>query len=77
MSDLEVRELTRVFSTGGTPRRAVDGVSFTASSGLLTGFVGGNGAGKTTTMRMIMGVLAITDGEVRFDAAPVTRHDRR
>ncbi|MEU4360836.1 ATP-binding cassette domain-containing protein [Promicromonospora sp. NPDC023987] len=77
MSDLEVRDLTRVFSTGGTPRRAVDGVSFTASSGLLTGFVGGNGAGKTTTMRMIMGVLAITNGEVRFDGLPVTRHDRR
>lgn len=77
MSDLEVRDLTRVFVSGGAPRRAVDGVSFTASSGLLTGFVGGNGAGKTTTMRMIMGVLAITEGEVLFGGAPVTRYDRR
>src|SRR5690606_21846099 len=77
MSDLEVRDLTRVFASGGTSRRAVDGVSFTAASGLLTGFVGGNGAGKTTTMRMIMGVLAITEGEVLFDGAPVTRADRR
>ena len=75
MSDLEVRDLTRVFVSGGVSRRAVDGVSFTAPSGLLTGFVGGNGAGKTTTMRMIMGVLAITRGEVLFDGAPVTRHD--
>ena len=77
MSDLEVRDLTRVFVSGGAPRRAVDGVSFTARSGLLTGFVGANGAGKTTTMRMIMGVLAITSGEVRFGDEPVTRHDRR
>ena len=77
MSDLEVRDLTRVFASGTTSRRAVDSVSFTASSGLLTGFVGGNGAGKTTTMRMIMGVLAVTNGEVRFDGLPVTRHDRR
>jgi ABC-2 type transport system ATP-binding protein len=77
MSDLEVRDLTRVFVSDGTPRRAVDGVSFTASSGLLTGFVGANGAGKTTTMRMVMGVLAITHGDVLFDGAPVTRHDRR
>jgi ABC-2 type transport system ATP-binding protein len=77
MSDLEVRDLTRVFVSGGTPRRAVDGVSFTASSGLLTGFVGSNGAGKTTTMRMVMGVLAITSGEVRFGGEPVTRQDRR
>jgi len=77
MSDLEVRDLTRVFVSGDTPRRAVDGVSFTARSGLLTGFVGANGAGKTTTMRMIMGVLAVTSGEVRFGDEPVTRSHRR
>ena len=35
-ADLEVRDLTRVFGAG--PVRAVDGVSFTAPSGLLTGF---------------------------------------
>ncbi|MCF4120583.1 ATP-binding cassette domain-containing protein [Antribacter sp. KLBMP9083] len=73
--DLEVRDLTRVFGAG--PVRAVDGVSFTAPSGLLTGFVGANGAGKTTTMRMIMGVLAITSGEVRFGGRPATTQDRR
>ncbi|WP_159792664.1 ABC transporter ATP-binding protein [Puerhibacterium puerhi] len=72
-ADLELRDLTRDF--GAT--RAVDGITFTAPSGLLTGFVGGNGAGKTTTMRMIMGVLAITSGEVRFGGAPVTAADRR
>lgn len=80
--DLEVVDLTRVFgapagSAPSAPVRAVDRVSFTAPSGLLTGFVGGNGAGKTTTMRMVMGVLAITSGEVRFDGRPVTRQDRR
>jgi ABC-2 type transport system ATP-binding protein len=72
-TDLDVRDLTRVFGD----HRAVDGVTFTAPSGLLTGFVGGNGAGKTTTMRMIMGVLAITGGEVRFGGDPVTALDRR
>jgi len=72
-ADLEVRNLTRKFGDV----RAVDDVSFTAPSGLLTGFVGGNGAGKTTTMRMIMGVLAITGGEVRFGGDPITAGDRR
>ncbi|WP_166843876.1 ABC transporter ATP-binding protein [Isoptericola sp. BMS4] len=70
---LEVRGLTRTFGD----LVAVDDVSFTAPPGLLTGFVGGNGAGKTTTMRMIMGVLAATRGEVAFGGAPVTRADRR
>ncbi|WP_407320167.1 ATP-binding cassette domain-containing protein [Isoptericola halotolerans] len=73
MTTLEVHDLTRTFGD----RRAVDAVSFTARGGLLTGFVGSNGAGKTTTMRMMMGVLAITSGEVRFGGSPVTRADRR
>ncbi|WP_216899796.1 ABC transporter ATP-binding protein [Nocardia alni] len=56
---------------------AVDDVSFEVRAGAMTGFVGGNGAGKTTTMRMIMGVLALHGGEVRWDGRPVTAVDRR
>ncbi|MEI2714730.1 MAG: ATP-binding cassette domain-containing protein [Nocardioides sp.] len=56
---------------------AVDHISFGVPDGLLTGFVGGNGAGKTTTMRMLMGVLAIHEGEVRCNGRPITRLDRR
>ncbi len=70
---VEVRGLTRTFGQV----RAVDGVTFTVRPGLLTGFVGGNGAGKTTTMRMIMGVLAPTSGEVLWDGRPITAGDRR
>jgi ABC-2 type transport system ATP-binding protein len=70
---VEVRGLTRTFGQV----RAVDAVSFTVRPGLLTGFVGGNGAGKTTTMRMIMGVLAPTSGEVLWDGRPITAGDRR
>jgi len=72
-ADLEVRELRRDFGEV----RAVDGVSFTVPAGSLTGFVGGNGAGKTTTMRMVMGVLSITAGEVLWGGRPITQADRR
>ena len=72
-SDLEVRDLRRDFGEV----RAVDGVSFTVPAGALTGFVGGNGAGKTTTMRMVMGVLSITAGEVLWGGRPITQADRR
>src|SRR4051794_37030998 len=72
-SDLEVRDLRRDFGDV----RAVDGVTFTVAAGSLTGFVGGNGAGKTTTMRMVMGVLAITSGEVLWGGRPITQADRR
>jgi ABC-2 type transport system ATP-binding protein len=36
--------------------QALDGMTFTARPGRVTGFVGPNGAGKTTTMRVILGL---------------------
>jgi ABC-2 type transport system ATP-binding protein len=41
---------------------AVDGLSFEAEPGLVTGFLGPNGAGKTTTLRMLLGLVAPTAG---------------
>lgn len=38
------------------PTVAVDGLSFAARPGAVTGFLGPNGSGKSTTMRMIMGL---------------------
>lgn len=70
---LETRGLVRRFGD----RVAVDEVDLSVPDGELVGFVGGNGAGKTTTMRMIMGVLANDDGEIRWDDALVTQADRR
>ncbi|MVU76841.1 ATP-binding cassette domain-containing protein [Nocardia sp. ET3-3] len=70
---LEAARLMRRFGE----KVAVDDVSFVVPDGTLTGFVGGNGAGKTTTMRMIMGVLGIHGGEVRWNGHTVTAADRR
>src|SRR6478609_5275952 len=69
---LETRGLTRLFGD----IRAVDAVDLTVRPGGLTGFVGGNGAGKTTTMRMIMGILEPTAGEVLWRGRPASRDDR-
>ncbi|GAA4066341.1 ABC transporter ATP-binding protein [Actinomadura miaoliensis] len=55
---IEVEELTKRFGTV----RAVDGVSFAARPGEVTGFLGPNGAGKTTTLRMLLGLVAPTSG---------------
>jgi len=43
---------------------AVDGISFTARAGRVTGFLGPNGAGKSTTMRIIVGLTPPTAGAV-------------
>jgi ABC-2 type transport system ATP-binding protein len=45
-------------------KTAVDALSFTVRSGIVTGFLGPNGAGKSTTMRMIAGLDRPTSGSV-------------
>jgi ABC-2 type transport system ATP-binding protein len=46
---------------------AVDGLSFTAPPGCVTGLVGPNGSGKSTTMRAALGLVHPTDGGVLVD----------
>ncbi len=47
--------------------KAVDGVSFVAPDGVVTGLLGPNGAGKTTTLRMIYGLMKPNGGNIRVD----------
>jgi sodium transport system ATP-binding protein len=47
--------------------KAVDGVSFAAQDGAITGLLGPNGAGKTTTLRMLYAVMTPDSGEIRVD----------
>lgn len=51
--------------------KAVDGVSFTASDGAITGLLGANGAGKTTTLRMVASLLESDRGEITVDGIKV------
>lgn len=53
---------------------AVDGVSFTASDGQVTGILGPNGAGKSTTLRIIYGLLAQDSGEAYVDEIDIRTH---
>lgn len=47
--------------------RAVDGVSFTAPDGKVTGLLGPNGAGKTSVMRMLFGIVRPDAGKAWVD----------
>jgi ABC-2 type transport system ATP-binding protein len=46
---------------------AVDGLSFTAPAGRITGFLGPNGAGKTTTLRVLLGLVHPTSGSATIE----------
>ena len=47
-------------------KRVLDGVSFVAEPGRITGFLGPNGAGKTTTMRVLATLLRPGEGRVKI-----------
>jgi sodium transport system ATP-binding protein len=47
---------------------AVDGVSFQAQDGTITGLLGPNGAGKTTTLRMLYAVMKPDAGQITVDS---------
>src|SRR3954469_12331041 len=49
---------------------AVDGLSFTATPGRVTGFLGANGSGKTTTLRMLLGLVGPTAGQALIGGRP-------
>jgi ABC-2 type transport system ATP-binding protein len=50
---------------------AVDDVSFRVDRGQVLGLLGPNGAGKTTTLRMVMGLITPTAGDITLFGAPV------
>ncbi|MCJ7814839.1 MAG: ATP-binding cassette domain-containing protein [Xanthomonadales bacterium] len=53
--------------------KAVNGVTFEARDGEITGLLGPNGAGKTTTLRMLYSLLPPDQGEIRIDGLDPTR----
>ena len=56
---IQIENLSKRY--GGTT--AVDGITFTARPGSVTGFLGPNGAGKSTAMRMMTGLTTPTGGQ--------------
>src|SRR5215510_15739773 len=65
---VDVHDLSRSFKG----KRALDGVSFSATPGQVFGLVGANGAGKTTLIRHLLGLLRPGSGSVRvFGLDPV------
>ncbi len=66
---IEARDLTKRFGNFV----AVDRVTFRIERGAIFGFLGSNGCGKTTTMKMLTGLLPVSDGQ----ASTNRRLDRR
>ena len=68
---MEAQGLTRRFGDF----TAVSDVNFRIERGEIFGFLGSNGCGKTTTMKMLTGLLDITEGQARLLGKPVDAGD--
>lgn len=70
---LQTVGLTKVYGK----RQAIKGLHLEVARGEVFGFLGPNGVGKTTTIRMLLGLIKPTFGEVRLFGERLGEHPRR
>ena len=64
---LEARSLTKYYG----PLPALRDVSFIARPGQILGYLGPNGSGKSTTVRMLVGLMEPSNGDVLWKGASI------
>jgi ABC-2 type transport system ATP-binding protein len=69
MPSLEVRNLKKEYRRVAV----VDDVSFSLRSGEVTGYLGPNGSGKSTTVKMLVGLVEPSAGQIIFNGQDVRR----
>ncbi|PID06302.1 MULTISPECIES: ABC transporter ATP-binding protein [unclassified Sporosarcina] len=67
---VELQNLTKVIGN----KKIIDDLSLSLYPGQITGFLGPNGAGKTTTIRMMVGLMKRTSGEILIDGRPLSEN---
>jgi putative ABC transport system ATP-binding protein len=61
---IELKDVTKIFSQGGSEVRALDGVSLSVPAGRFVTVMGPSGSGKSTLLHLIGGLDAPTGGEI-------------
>ncbi len=71
MEILKVENLTKIYGSGNSEVRALDGVSFSVEKGQFVAIIGPSGSGKSTLLHILGGVDAPTGGKVYMDGQDV------
>ena len=66
---IEFKNVSKEYEKG---KKAVDGLNLQIRDGEIFGFLGPNGAGKSTTIKMMTGILDITEGDIILDGESIT-----
>jgi putative ABC transport system ATP-binding protein len=75
MEILRVENLTKVYGSGETAVRALDGVSFSVERGEFVAIMGPSGSGKSTLLHIIGGVDRPSSGKVCIDNTDIFNLD--
>lgn len=71
MNILKAENLKKVYGTGETTVKALDGVNFSVERGEFVAIVGTSGSGKSTLLHMLGGLDRATEGNVTVDGKDI------
>lgn len=73
MDILNIKDLRKIYGTGETQIKALDGIDLTVKRGEFVAIVGSSGSGKTTFLNMVGGLDVPTSGEIIVDQKKIQK----